>query len=100
MIKSITARKMVAKKPQAKEELWGGEFWSKGYYIDTVGKHASEDVMAKYFKDQGRDKEYANYSHSSSTFFIPRSLRRGSSFAEKEDTVARRRTCCNNGVGS
>ena len=58
MIKSITARKMFANKPQVKEQLWGGEFWSKGYYIDTVGKHASEDVIAKYVKDQGRDKEY------------------------------------------
>jgi putative transposase len=58
MIKSITARKMFTNKPQVKEQLWGGEFWSKGYYIDTVGKHASEDVIAKYVKDQGRDKEY------------------------------------------
>ena len=58
MIKSITARKMFATKPQVKEQLWGGEFWPKGYYIDTVRKHASEDVIAKYVKDQGRDKEY------------------------------------------
>ena len=58
MIKSITARKIFANKPHVKEQLWGGEFWSKGYYIDTVGKHASEDVIAKYVKDQGRDKEY------------------------------------------
>ena len=58
MIKSITARKIFANKPQVKKQLWGGEFWSKGYYIGTVGKHASEDVIAKYVKDQGRDKEY------------------------------------------
>ena len=58
MIKSITARKIFANKPQVKEELWGGEFWSKGYYIGTVGKHANEDVIANYVKDQGRDKEY------------------------------------------
>ena len=57
-IKSITARKMFANKPQVKKELWGGEFWSKGYYIGTVGKHASEDVIASYVKDQGLDKEY------------------------------------------
>ena len=57
-IKSITARKILANKPQVKEQFWGGEFWSKGYYIGTVGKHASEDVIAKYVKNQGRDKEY------------------------------------------
>ena len=49
---------MFSQKPQVKKELWGGEFWSKGYYIGTVGKQASEDVIAKYVKDQGRDKEY------------------------------------------
>ncbi len=57
-IKGITARKILANKFQVKEQLWGGEFWSKGYYIGTVGKHASEYVIAKYVKDQGRDKEY------------------------------------------
>ena len=79
MIKSITARKMFANKPQLKEQLWGGEFWPKAYYIDTVGKYASEDVIARYVKDQGRDKEYTpNYIHSSSSFLIPRSLLQGS----------------------
>jgi len=58
MIKSITTRKIFAHKPQVKEQLWGGEFWSKGYYIGTVCRHASEDVIAQYVKDQGRDKEY------------------------------------------
>ena len=58
MIKSITARKIFSNKPQVKEQLWGGEFWSKGYYIGTVGRHASENVIAQYVKDQGRDKEY------------------------------------------
>lgn len=41
-----------------KNELWGGEFWSKGYYIGTVGKHGDEDVIQRYVKNQGRDKEY------------------------------------------
>ena len=57
-IKSITARKILTNKLQVKEQLWDGEFRSKGYYIGTVGKHASEDVIPKYVKDQGRDKEY------------------------------------------
>jgi len=41
-----------------KEQLWGGEFWSEGYYIDTLCKHASEDVIAKYVKDQDHNEEY------------------------------------------
>ena len=58
MIQSITARKIFATKPRVKEQLWGGELWSTGYYIDTVGKHASEEVIAQYVNDQERDKEY------------------------------------------
>jgi hypothetical protein len=33
--------------------LWGGEFWGKGYFINTVGQHGSEKVIANYVKDQG-----------------------------------------------
>ena len=25
--------------PQVKKRLWGGEFWSDGYFASTVGKH-------------------------------------------------------------
>ena len=58
MIKSITARKIFQNKPQVREELWGGEFWSKGYYIGTVGKHASEKAIKEYVKNQARGQEY------------------------------------------
>ena len=38
-IKSITAREMFQKFPYLKKKLWGSEFWNKGYFISTVGKH-------------------------------------------------------------
>jgi putative transposase len=34
IFKSITAREIFRKCPQIKKELWGGEFWSDGYYSD------------------------------------------------------------------
>ena len=58
MIKSITARMIFSNKPKVKKQLWGDEFWSKGYYVGTVGKHATEEVIAQYVKGQGRGKEY------------------------------------------
>ena len=58
-IKSITARKMFERMPEIKEKLWGGEFWSKGYFISTVGKHGSETNVANYIKNQG--KTYDGY---------------------------------------
>ncbi len=57
-IKSITAREVFHRVPSVKRELWGGAFWSSGYYIDTVGRHASENVIRSYVSDQGRQQEY------------------------------------------
>jgi REP element-mobilizing transposase RayT len=57
-IKSITAREVFHKVPSVKKYLWGGEFWSDGYYISTVGRHGSEGEIQRYIASQGRQKEY------------------------------------------
>lgn len=44
--------------PQVKEKLWGGEFWSDGYFANTVNKFGDETSISKYVRDQGLDKEY------------------------------------------
>jgi len=56
-IKSITARKIFESCPEVKKQLWGGEFWSRGYYIGTVGEHGSEQVIREYVRKQGRNLE-------------------------------------------
>ena len=61
MIKSITARKIFANCPKVKSILWGGEFWTDGYFASTVGKHGDEKQIANYVKNQG--KEYKNLYH-------------------------------------
>ena len=57
-IKSITAREIFRLVPSVKKKLWGGEFWSKGYFVNTVGQKGNEETIAKYVKEQGREKEY------------------------------------------
>lgn len=57
-IKSITAREMFKRMPEIRKGLWGGEFWSKGYNISTVGVHGNENMIQQYVKEQGREKEY------------------------------------------
>ena len=57
-IKSITAREIFQKVPEVKEQLWGGEFWGKGYFISTVGLHVDKSTIAKYVKNQGKVKDY------------------------------------------
>ena len=53
MMKSLTAREIFTRCPQVKKKLWGGEFWSDGYFASTVGKHGNEDTIGNYVKNQG-----------------------------------------------
>ena len=58
IIKSLTAREIFARVPSVKKQLWGGEFWTDGYYVSTVGQHATEAVIRQYVKKQGQEREY------------------------------------------
>ena len=57
-VKSIAAKEVFKRHPQVKDKLWGGEFWSKGFYVNTVGKHGNDNTIQAYVKEQGRKKEY------------------------------------------
>ena len=52
-IKSITARKIFEIHTEVKVKLWGGKFWTSGYYVNTVGQYANAEVIQKYVKSQG-----------------------------------------------
>jgi len=58
MIKSLTAREVFVRVPSVKKQLWGGEFWTDGYYVGTVGQHATEEVIGQYVRNQGQEKDY------------------------------------------
>ncbi len=53
IIKSITARQILRACPEVKKYLWGGEFWTDGYFISTVGQHGNEQTIKQYIKQQG-----------------------------------------------
>ena len=53
-IKSITAKEIFRQLPQVRKLLWGGEFWSDGYFISTVGAHGTEEMIKRYVKNQGQ----------------------------------------------
>ena len=57
-IKSIIAREVFHQCPEVKKQLWGGEFWGKGYFVNTVGQHGTEKKIAEYVRTQGVEKEY------------------------------------------
>ncbi len=58
MIKSLTARHIFKECSEVKKQLWGGEFWSDGFFASTVGKHGDEAKIANYVKNQGSDAKY------------------------------------------
>jgi putative transposase len=58
MVKSLTAREIFRKHPEVKKKLWGGEFWTDGYFVNTVSKFGDETSITNYVRDQGREKEY------------------------------------------
>ena len=57
-VKSLTAREIFKRVPEVKQKLWGGEFWSDGYYVNTVGRYGNEETIRKYVQEQGKEKEY------------------------------------------
>jgi len=57
-IKSIIAREIFSAVPTVKEQLWGGEFWTDGYFVSTVGEHANEDVIRQYIQRHGKQGSY------------------------------------------
>ena len=58
MLKSITAREIFRRQPEVKKILWGGSFWSSGYFVNTVSKFGDESTISKYVRDQGMEKDY------------------------------------------
>ena len=56
-IKSITAKALFRQVPSIKQELWGGEFWTDGYYIATISGHGNKVVIENYIRKQGREKD-------------------------------------------
>lgn len=57
LIKMITAKQLFRQVPEIKKELWGGEFWTDGYYIATVSGKGDKKIIEKYIENQGRSKD-------------------------------------------
>lgn len=58
MVKSLTAREIFRRLPEVTKELWGSQFWTDGYLVNTVGQHGNEKVIKDYVKNQGSGLNY------------------------------------------
>lgn len=54
--KSITARELFRRFPELRKELWGGEFWSDGFYLATVSERGTWQVVERYVAQQGKTR--------------------------------------------
>lgn len=71
MVKSIIAKEIFLRRPEVKRILWGGDFWTSGYFISTVGKHGNEETIMNYVKEQGRNpKEYVRIYDNKQLFLF------------------------------
>jgi REP element-mobilizing transposase RayT len=58
LVKSLTAREILLRCPQVKKKLWGGEFWSNGYFLALVGQHGNAQTIGDYVRGQGTAAKY------------------------------------------
>ncbi|MCL4389876.1 MAG: IS200/IS605 family transposase [Patescibacteria group bacterium] len=61
-VKSILARELLKRVAGLRESLWGAQFWTDGYFVNSVGRSNSETVIQKYIRNQGRPKDYVQIS--------------------------------------
>jgi putative transposase len=53
IVKSITAKQLFKTHPDLRGELWGGELWTDGFYVATVGEGGGLDAIRAYVAKQG-----------------------------------------------
>lgn len=69
IVKSITAREIFRRRPEVKKQLWGGEFWSDGYFVSSIGKHGNEATISNYVKNQGKGEYTKVYESKQLSLF-------------------------------
>ena len=57
---SIWVRELFKTFPQLKKELWGGQFWSDGYYVANCAERGNWTALVRYVKNQGLKPEDIN----------------------------------------
>lgn len=58
IFKSNVGRELFRQFPALKKDLWGGEFWSDGYYAATVSTAGNWATVEAYVRNQGKAKSH------------------------------------------
>lgn len=57
-IKGVISRELFKRYKELKQELWGGNLWTSGYYANTVGDYSNTEAIMKYISEQGKKTDY------------------------------------------
>jgi putative transposase len=63
VVKSLTAWEMLTRHPDLREELWGGELWTDGFFVATVGEGGNVNVIREYVRKQGQHDQVKQLKH-------------------------------------
>jgi len=70
IIKSITAKQMFKAFPEIRKQLWGGEFWSDGGYVGTIGDGVTAEIIRNYVENPGSPEEKEDFALMKLTEFV------------------------------
>jgi putative transposase len=57
LIKKHHRKEVFKRVPSIKQQLWGHELWTDGYYIATIPGKGNKAVIENYIRKQGRGKD-------------------------------------------
>jgi REP element-mobilizing transposase RayT len=69
IVKSITAKQIFKQCPEVKLKLWGGSFWTSGFFVNSVALYGSESAVRNYIKSQGKKSSYQELHRNQPTLF-------------------------------
>lgn len=55
---SITPEEIFKRHQEMKKILLGGSFWSSYYFVNTESKFGDKNLISKYTRVRGNDKDY------------------------------------------
>lgn len=57
-LKGVSAKHLFRRFPSIKEKLWGGNLWSRGYFVGTSGDKITNDLVRKYIQRQREQEDH------------------------------------------
>jgi putative transposase len=56
ILKSVSTKMLFKKYRWLKKQYWGGELWSGGYFVRSIGTGLTREAIEKYIEEQSEEK--------------------------------------------